>query len=708
MTTMPRRAITTLLLASTGLMPLGGTAFAQAQPIALGEIVVEADEAGTPGAATVQTTAGSKLPIAVTRVPQSVSVVDRQQLDELPGTAKLDETLRYSAGVNAGTYGTDADTDWYFIRGFQAEQTGMFLDGLPLYQTGFGTFLTDPFLLDRVEVLKGPASVLYGGANVGGIVNMVSKRPTGERLRYTETGINNFGNAYAGFDIGDGNEEGNLSYRLTGKVSGGGWETEDAEDLRGVIAGSVMFEPTDATSFTLYGTYQNVDLDHTSTGFLPYEGTVVDRPGVGRIPRDFNYGDPGQDIYERQQAAIGYELEHDLNGDWTIKQNLRYATVSLDEEYLYVGGWAGPTELSRFGFGHDTEVRSFNADTRIEGRFDTGPLSHEFLAGFDYKNYYIDQELGFSFAPPIDVLNPVYGVALPALSTYQDNTISMQQAGIYAQDQISLGGLIATLNGRYDWIETELDDRLPGQGVSTSSEGAFTGRVGLGYEFDNGLTPYVSYATSFNPSLVVDGDGGLFEPETGRQWEVGVKYEPSFFDGLITASFFDLTRDNVVGTVPGSVPAVQQAIGEINVKGIELEAQANLGDFKVLGALTYLEAEVITATGSVPAGNSPVQIPDLTASLWLDYTIPEGVLQGVSIGGGIRYMGSSWADEANTLEVPAATVFDAGLRYEQDDWGVALKVSNIFDNEYVSSCLSPTSCGYGAGRTATLSLHKSW
>lgn len=707
MTLTSRRTVTRLLLITTALAS-PGLAFAQAQPIALGEIVVEADGQNSDGYAAVQTTTGSKLAVAINRVPQSVSVVNRAQLDALPGTAKVDETLRYSAGVNAGTYGTDADTDWYFIRGFQAEQTGMFLDGLPLYQTGFGTFLTDPFLLDRVEVLKGPASVLYGGANVGGIVNMVGKRPTGERLRYTETGINNFGNAYGAFDIGDGNQEGTAAYRLTGKVSGGGWETEDASDLRGVIAGSVMFEPTDATKLTLYGNYQNVDLDHTSTGFLPYEGTVVDRPGVGRIPRDFNYGDPGQDVYERQQAMIGYELEHDLNADWTIKQNVRYAAVALDEQYLYVGGWAGPTELSRFGFGHETKVQSFNADTRIEGSFDSGPLSHQFLAGFDYKNYFVDQVLGFSFAPNIDVLNPVYGVPLPSLFTYQNDTISLQQAGIYAQDQVSYGPLIATFNGRYDWIETERNNRAPGGIVSTSSDGAFTGRVGLGYEFDNGLTPYVSYATSFNPSLVANGTGGIFEPETGRQWEVGVKYEPTFFDGLITASFFDLTRDNVVGTVPGSAPPVSQAIGEINVKGAELEAQANLGDFKVLGALTYLDGEVVTATGTVPVGNSPVQIPKLTASLWVDYTVPEGMLQGVTIGGGVRFIGASWADEANTLEVPSATVFDAALRYEHDDWGVALKVSNIFDNAYVASCLSLTSCGYGAGRTATLSVHKSW
>lgn len=699
--------MTTLLLATTGLVPLTSAAWAQSQPVVIGEIVVEANGQGQEAAA-VTTSAGSKVAIAVSKIPQSVSVVSRQQLDDLPGTAKLDETLRYSSGVSAGTYGTDADTDWYFIRGFQADQSGMFLDGLPLYQTGFGTFLTDPFLLDRVEVLKGPASVLYGGASVGGIVNMVSKRPTGERLRYTETGINNFGNAYAGFDIGDGTADGAVSYRFTGKVSGGGWETKDAKDLRGVIAGSVKVDASADTSLTVYGSYQNVDLDHTSTGFLPYEGTVVDRAGAGRIGRDLNYGDPGQDVYQRQQAMIGYSLEHDLNGDWTIKQNVRYATMALSEQYLYAGGWAGPTALSRYGFGHDTTVQSLNIDTSVAGRFDTGALSHNFLAGLDYKNYHIDEVLGFSFAPSLDVLSPNYGMAVPSLSTYQNDTIGMQQTGIYAQDQISFGPLIATLNGRYDRIETQRDNRLASGSVANSSDGAFTGRAGLGYEFDNGLTPYISYATSFNPSLVANGSGGLFEPESGRQWEAGVKYAPSAFDGLITASVFDLTRDNVVGTVPGSSPSVSQAIGQINVKGAELEAQARFGDVKLLGALTYLEAKVVTATGSLPVGNSPVQIPTLTASIWADYTVPDGMLAGVSIGGGVRFLGESWADEANTSKVPATTLFDAGLRYEQDGWGAAFKVSNIFDTSYVASCQSLTSCGYGAGRTATLSIHKSW
>lgn len=706
MTVMPPRVIAaSLLLATTSLLSLTSAAFAQAQPIVLDPIVIEADANGQPIAGATST-AGSKTAIPVTRVPQSISVVSREQLDQSPG-AKADEVLRYTAGVNPSTYGTDADTDWLFVRGFQADQTGIFLDNLPLYQFGFGTFLVDPFLLESIEVLKGPASVLYGGASVGGIVNYVSKRPTGERLRYTEAGVNNFGNGYVGFDIGDGLSDGAAAYRLTGKLSGGGYQTDYSKDLRGVVQGSVELNPTAATSLTLYGSAQALDLTHTSTGFLPYAGTAVDSATGVRIPRDLFYGEPGTDVYERQQTMIGYKLEHEINGNWLVRQQARYANVSLKEDFVLPFGNLIGSELSRYRFGHDTHVGTISVDTQLEGAVQTGALDHKVLLGFDYKSYNLDQVQSSGSAQAIDVLNPVYGSPLGALSPYINNDITMQQAGLYAQDQIKLGGVIATFNGRYDWVWTDINDHLAPAKSTSTEQGKFSGRVGLGYEFDNGLTPYVSYATSFNPTLSLDGAGKLFPAETGRQLEVGIKYEPTLFDGLITASVFNITRDNVVGPDPAN-PLLQAAVGEVNVRGAELEAQVKLEDFKITGALTYLEAEVMKAAGSTPVGNSPVQIPMLTASLGVDYTFADGDFAGLTIGGGVRYLGGSWADDANTTKVPAVALVDAGISYKRDDWGVALKVSNIFDTSFVSSCQSLTSCGYGAGRTATLSIHKSW
>lgn len=660
------------------------------------------------------TRTGSKTATPLNEIPQSVSVVGREQIDD-QSPQKIDEALRYVPGVNASSYGTDADTDWFFIRGFQAEQTGMFLDGLSLFQSGFGTFLVDPFFLERIEVIKGPSSVLYGSGNPGGFVNFVSKRPTDEPLHYVETGINSFGNGYLGVDFGDkiGNDD-VLNYRLTGKVSGGGWETDKAKDFRGTIAPSLTWQPDEETSLTILSSYQHIDLTHTSTGFLPYVGTVVDAPGGVRIPRDFFYSETDIDTYDRQQAMIGYEFEHTFDNNWTVRQNLRYASVSLKEDGLYGSGITG-TQLNRFRFAHDTDVGLFTVDNQLEGTVATGNVEHNLLLGLDYRHYTIDQTQGSGFpATPIDLFDPIYGVVQPPAATYLDQDLSRDQLGIYAQDQIKFGdGWIATLNGRYDFVSTDLKDRFTPANSADSDEGEFTWRAALAYEFANGLTPYVSYSTSFNPTTTTDEGGDLLPSETGKQWEAGIKYQPDFMDALITAAYFDITRQNVASTITvGGVPRTS-AIGEVEARGFETAIQANVTTgLKVIGAFTYLDMEVTKATGGAfdgtPAGNTPIQVPDVTASLWLDYSLQNDALQGLSVAAGVRHVGKSWADRANTLRVPSATLVDAAVRYEKDNWAVALNVSNLFDKEYVATCQGASSCGYGAGRTFMLKASTSW
>lgn len=668
------------------------------------------------GVVAKSTRTGSKAATDLNEIPQSVSVVGREQIDD-QSPQKIDEALRYVAGVNASTFGTDSDTDWLFIRGFQADQTGVFLDGLSLFQTGFGTFLVDPFFLERIEVIKGPSSALYGGANPGGFVNFVSKRPTDEPLRYVETGINSFGNGYLGLDFGDklGDSDA-MNYRLTGKISGGGWETDKADDFRGTIAPSFTWQPDEDTSLTILSSYQNIDLTHTSTGFLPYEGTVVDRPGVGRIPRDLFYGDENLDVYERQQAMIGYEFEHTFDSNWTVRQNLRYASVSLKEDALYANGWTVDNKLARYRFAHDTDVGIFTVDNQLEGEFSTGALDHNLLVGLDYRHYALDhtQAVGFG-SLDLDPLNPVYGVPLPALGApYLDQDLKRDQLGIYAQDQIKFGdGWIATFNGRYDFVSTDVKNHVPGSISTDKDEGEFTWRAGLAYEFTNGVTPYVSYSTSFNPTTTTAENGSLLPSETAKQFEAGVKYQPDFIDALITAAYFDITRENVASTITvGGIPQTS-AIGEVQARGFETSIQANVANgLKIIGAFTYIDMEVTKATGGVfdgtPAGNTPIQVPDFTASLWADYAFQNDTLQGVSVAAGIRHIGRSWADRANTLQVPSATLVDAAIRYEKDNWGVALNVSNLFDRDYVATCQGLGACGYGAGRTFMLKANTTW
>lgn len=713
-----------LLLAGTA----SGLALAMLQPAfaqqaaetELSPIVVEGGQTGgaedksgvgkVKGVVAKTSRTGSKTATEIKDIPQSVSVVGREQMD-MQSPQKIDEALRYVPGVNPSTYGTDSDTDWIFVRGFQADQSGIFLDGLSFYQTGFGTFLMDPYFLERIEVVKGPSSALYGGGNPGGFINYVSKRP-GERYRSVETGVNSFGNGYIAADIGDALSD-VLSYRVNGKISGGGWETDHADDLRGAIAPSFKWQPDEATSLTVLASLSRTDLVHTSSGFLPYYGTVKPSQDGYFIPRDLFYGEKDIEQYDRTQAMIGYEFSHTFDNDWTVRQNLRYGTVSLEEDGMYGSGdWAtgnfAGTTLPRFRFAHDTAVDTFTVDNQIEGSVETGALNHTLLFGLDYRYYKIDETQHFGGGTGIDIFNPVYGAAQPAPALWMDYETTLNQVGVYAQDQIRFGGgWLATLNGRYDFVSTDRDNIKDGV-VDKGSDSAFSGRAGLAYEFANGMTPYVSYSTSFSPTTTTDGAGSLLKPETAQQWEAGVKYTPDWFDGLFTVSVFDLTKQNVAAPDPSN-PLLTAAIGEVNVKGVELGAQANLvNGFKIIGGLAYLDAEVTKTTSNAAAGTTPFQIPDLTASLWLDYTVESGNLEGLGGGVGVRYVGESFADNANTLVVPGATVFDAALRYNRDNWSVALNVANLFDKKYVASCQGIISCGYGAGRTFTLKAQVNW
>jgi len=654
---------------------------------------------------------GSKSDIPLKEIPQSVSVIGRQELDDRGIVNKVDEALSYTPGVNAQPFGNDGDTDWFYIRGFDATQTGVFLDGLNLFSYSFGGFQIDPFMLERVEVLKGPASVLYGGSNPGGIIDLVRKRPTDEPLFYTDIGINSNGNAFTGVDISDkvGSSD-TMTYRLTGKVAGGDNYSDFSHDTRGFIMPQLTIAPDDATSINIWGYAGALDQVHTGNGFFPYEGTVTNRPGVGKIPRDFFPGEPDTDQGNYQQQMLGYEIKHEFDNGWSFTQNARYGHLNKHEVGPYAYGYVSATALNRIGFEHWTEVNSFSIDNRAETEFDLGGIEHKLMLGLDYKYFQISQVQAANTAGPIDILNPVYGLPQPENFSYINQTTTQQQLGAYIQDQIRFGGgWLATLNGRYDYVDTKTDNGpthwAPTQDFSYGyDKTAASGRAGLAYEFANGLTPYVSVATFFNPIVATSLTNNI-KPEDGYQFEAGLKYEPTFFDGTLTASVFDITKNNVVVTNLG----ISTQIGQVRSRGFEFEGKANISDdWKAIAGFSYTDLEITEDLNTALIGNSPYLQPKVQASLWLDYTIPRGALEGVSVGGGVRYQGWSWADMENNNKVPGAAVFDAAIRYEKEGWGASLNVTNLFDKDYVKGCGGINTCGYGDARTVTFKLSKKW
>ena len=711
---------------STFLLLLGGTAMllsmslgAHAQTvdpsIRLNEIVIDgSDGDGTAtgpveGFVPKRSSTGSKTNTPIEDIPQSVSVIGRDQIDA-QGAQKIDEALRYSAGVFAQPFGADNDTNWIYIRGFDATAKGTYLDGLQNFSYGFGGFLIDSFGIERIDVLKGPASVLYGGSNPGGIVNYISKRPTGERLRYVETGINSYGNGYLGFDIGDKASD-TVDYRINGKIGGGDNYTDFSEEFRGVINPSITWKPDDATRLTVIANYTHLDATHDGGGFLPYFGTVVPTK-FGKIDPKSNFTEPSIDSYDREQAAIGYELEHTFDNDWTFRQNARYGHSDVSEQSLYAFGYTGFLDqpapgandnLQRINFKHDTVVDNVLIDNQLEGVVNTGAIEHTLLFGAEYKFYNIDQVQATGDGSPISAGDPVHGAPQsPLRAPYIDQVLKQHQVGIYVQDQLRFGdGWLVTLNGRYDYVKTE----AKGLPEYKGSDGSASGRVGVAYEFDNGLTPYASVATFFSPEIGVTGSLEFFKPETGQQYEVGVKYRPENFDGLITASLFDLTKENVV-----TGPFLQETqIGKVNSRGFEIEAQANISDaWKVTAAFTAFDLKVKEDADESIIGKRPWLIPETQASLFAQYTVPTGRLEGLQLGAGVRYVGSSYADRENTLKVPDVALLDLKLGYKKDNWGVDLNVTNVFDKEYVSGCQGVNVCAYGEGRRALLKAHVTW
>jgi iron complex outermembrane recepter protein len=668
----------------------------------------EGEQGGTgpvKGYVAKQTTTGSKTDTPINEIPQSVSVIGTEEMSDRGVVTKVDEALRYTAGVLSQPYGVDPDTDWIYIRGFEASQTGLSLDNLPFTSTAYGNFQIDAFALERVEVLKGPASVLVGGSNAGGVVNLVRKQPTDSPYFYTETGINSDGNAFFGFDFSDklgGNEA--VSYRLTGKVAGGDNYVDYTEDLRGFIMPQITFTPDEATSLNVYAYVSGLDQTHTTNGLLPYYGTVVNAP-YGKIGRDTYLGEKDSDIGKANQTMVGYEFSHEFEGGLKFTQSARYSNLYKHEAYIYAfDGDQTDALVGRWAEDIISKGNSFNLDNRLETEVELGGATHNLMGGLEYRYFRLDTDKYAGFPSPIDPTNPVYGAPFPTMGTGSHQIINVNQISVYAQDQIKFGdGWIVTLNGRYDYLDSEGNDL---RGVVPDyhlHESAWSGRAGLAYEFDNGLTPYVSISSFFSPVFGGNAEGAL-KPEEGEQYEAGIKYEPTWADGVLTASLFQIDKQNYLLTAPGSP---DRQAGEVRSRGFEVEGKFNLNEnWKTVGAVSYTDLE-FTENG-IYTGNTPNVVPNVLASLWLDYTITEGAFQGLSLGGGVRYRGKSWADEENTLRVGDATVFDAGIRYEKNDWKASLNVTNLFDKEYVAGCNTMYFCGYGDARTFTVKLAKTW
>ncbi|MBL6080083.1 TonB-dependent siderophore receptor [Belnapia sp. T18] len=704
------------------------------EAVALPELNIAADRNRGHGPvqgylAPVSSTA-TKTDTPVLETPQSISTITRDQI-EAQAAQNANGVLRYTPGVATDTRGAVAlRLDQYFIRGFTVPQ---FLDGMRLFGGRDANPSVDIYRMERVDVLRGPPSVLYGQSSPGGLVNFVSKRPTDTPYRELLLQGGSYGTFRGGLDLsGALNENRTVLGRVTGSYTRSDTQIDRVEEERYFIAPSLTLKPTNDTTITLLGLYQR-DPQGGSYGSVPAYGSVLPNPN-GRIPTGRWDGNPNFDRLNRTQYQIGYLAEHRFNDTFTLRQNFRYAHSDGYYRQLY-GGFTNSLlpdfrTVQRSTTGSNVSFDTITLDTHLESRFATGPVAHTLLTGLDYYNVRSRTFSGFEpVAPSYDVFSPVYdGVAIRPLS-YQTRAVQDQNSlGVYAQDQIRIGRVAIQLGGRYDSYDSDtVTETFASRSATRSTQdvGAFTGRAGIVYLFDSGFAPYFSYAESFEPqsgSFAPARGARPFDPTTGRQYEVGLRYQPPGTNALFSVAAFDLTRQNVLTTDPNDSRYSIQT-GEVRSRGVELEAKASLANgLDVTGAFTYLDAEVTQSNATVvenrgiagnrtttraEKGTTPVGVPDLLASVWANYTFQPGHrLEGAGIGAGVRYVGSSWGDTANTLKVPDYTLVDLVGRYDLGkiapslgNTSLQVNVTNLFDTDYVSTCNTYAWCWYGFRRS---------
>lgn len=699
-----------------------------------------------------QSTTATKTDTPVKDVPNSVSVITRRHLDERD-PQDLPATLAYTSGISRSGYRGENTMIEASVRGVGGDLGGA---GAPAYG---GTELPhinglryyahlefNPYIVDHIDVLKGPASVLYGQANPGGIINIVTKQPTGsdENEIVLKTGSGNRKEAAVDIDRALNDQ---FSYRLVGAVKHVEWRTGDnGKQQSYTLAPSFKWE-NDRTRFTLSTLYESSP-KAGERNFLPRKGTVDAYSDGTRIDRNFFAGDPDFNEHYNRKLRIGYAFEHKVNDHLTLQQDLAWGRYHNKMKVLAAlegarwTTWTRPAAIASglLGDGEkdiyrestvwDTRWREFQVDNKAIWKFDTGRLQHTLLTGLDYYDGR-EQFDRWESTPQrgINTANPVYHVAIEPYPQTSDRTTGIKQLGLYVHDQIRLGNLNLQIGGRYDHARTHYSDPLAYSNQNQKlKDSKFTWRTGALYHLPHGVSPYFSYSTSFVPAVGVDNDGNPLKPTTASQTEIGIKYQPAE-NILLTGSLFDIKQRNLstydynsqVQQADGSWTSGYSTTGKARIRGAEIELQGDITPaWGISGSYTYLNQKVLQAAFDVTnndttEGKTHWGLPRHSASLWSDYRFQRGALRGFSIGTGVRYQGKSWGNNFNTFRVPAYTLWDMKLAYRPGERfpalrgsNIQLNIQNLTDKQYVASCADDFACFYGTGRRATLSFGYRW
>ncbi|WP_442112119.1 TonB-dependent siderophore receptor [Pseudomonas sp. NUPR-001] len=638
---------------------------------------------------------GGKVATSILNTPASVSVVTRKEMEQR-SVSTTEEALQYTPGVVSDFYGSDDRNDYFQIRGFQATT---YRDGLTL--SSMRGVREDPFAYERIEILRGANSTLFGPADPGGSVNFVTKQPRFEQFGQGYVTYGSFDHAETGIDVGDAlNDDNTVAGRFTAKMQNSDREYDHSQDDERFVMGGLTWAPTDYTSATMI-------LDYLKTNSSPNSGGY---PLDKEYDRSDFYGEPSYNFHDVERTSLSGNITHDFDNGFVLRSNLRYSELTDNYGYVYLSDSATRvgTSIPRYLLGSDSDADQFNGNLMLQydARFEH--IDSSTLVGVEYLDSSSKESSVYDLASPIDIANPVFTGVSSALTPYTRKKNDATTKAVFLQQNLSFyERFIVTGGVRNDSMELSSKGynqfSSPVQFDDNDSFSETSYRGALTYIVNDEVSTYVSMVESVSPPQV-----GV-TPQTGKQYEVGVKYSPIGMDALFSAAVYDLTQENVtIAVVLPSGIIEQQTVGESRVRGLDLEAKAQVTqDLSLIGAYSYMESEVVRGTlydGSSLKGNEFTTAPKHSASLWSYYNVPG---TDVSVGLGARYVGAYYMDAANTKKSDGTTLFDAAFNYQiAKGTDLAVNVSNLLDEQHVVG--SGTANYYNPGREVTAKVSYSW
>ncbi len=664
----------------------GGAAVIRTQPAATGasprrlaevRVVASAEAAGSYQAAAA--TSASRIDAPLRDIPQTVNVVTEALIED-QAAHSLQDTLQNVPGVSFHI--GDGQRDQVYIRGFDAIGD-QYVDGL----RDDGLYYRDLSNVERVEVVKGPAAVLYGRGSSGGIVNRITRKPRPDAVREVELVLGSWEQRRGAFDLGGAASEA-ADVRLTGAVERAGSFREEGFLEREAIAPSLALRLSSDTRLLLQADYLR-DRRITDMGIPAFRGRPVD------VPIDTYYGtaDAEDDDYSESEVASGrITLDHRISDSLALRNHFGTYTYRLDRQNTFAATVNESAQTaSLFHGATDRDDHGWFNQLELTQEFAAGGMRHQLLYGLELGRQEKDfQSWNWNVRPTVNVFDPVQ----PPLSAFgrpvlaNDNLTTMEVTSAYVQDLVTLSQRWKALVGvRHDSFRQKVEDRLPGRADRSRTDREWSPRAGLVFQPAEWQSWYLSWSRSFQPSgetLAFTAAQAEMAPEETTNVEVGTKLD--FLDGRLsaTASVFELERTNIKNTDP--VTRALVAVGVQRTRGIELTVAGEIAPrWQLSAGYAYLDARisrsVAVQNGVALEGNRAALTPENSANVWVMHELGGGF----SVGGGLRYVGDRYASPDNLITLPEYVTADAVLSYRTKAYDIALNVKNLSDEEYFVS-----------------------